>query len=670
MRDSIKLKADTVQHAKTFFYWSFIYIWFAMAAVPILLTPLAEDETFYFYFSSFLKHGGEFFGRYWFDDKTGGMQFLYWLITPFEDGVWNLYAIRTFTVFYQAVTISVFYFLCKGIFARRPGTAKAVLPIFILFYLNPLVEGQFSNANNFVVLWILLAAYFFTVNRHLISALSIGVCFCLKQNTSLEILPSSLTLIWQGISNGAGGLCLRAARGIFVPLKQMVVFFVPICILFLYTVYIHTDGHFLRAAFFDRIQSHILHKDYEFAVRYFVPIFKQTSILWMGFSGYTAAFILRPWIFSKARAASQLAEGRHGTYIFWWVVFSSISVWVGGYFFPHYFIEIVPILILAASFFLLEIPAFGFYLLLFLSILFAQTIGAVVNSAIMIMLASTAFFESRARVSRNVLRLMLVFFCLLFTLSSTPFGILVKLTNSRNFLMNYTAKDMDILSTAKYLKAIKADKIFVYDYGMEIYCLSGIVPEYKYPSKIQYVNHSILIKNFPNYPSDGEVLKSRREELILKISRGELETIVVNYNNILPGEELEMRPIIKSMSLYKPDKIFGNFWVYKLIAPNDIFNVPSGKVSEVRIDQKDDSLGISISRQAFVADTEILLFCGDLQWRYPENGIVYPMLASQDQNGIEIKAALRGLPGGDCSLTLKNIGREESFKFRVPLVPN
>ncbi len=649
-------------------YWPFVCLWFLISAFPIILAPLTGDESCYFYLASFMKKGGIFFGPYWLDDKPGGLELLFRMILFFNDGIKNFYTIRLFTVVYHAVTMGVFYLLCNRIFSDRRWVARAILPVFILLYLNPLVEGQYSNTNNFVVLWILLAAYFFTVSRHLFTALSIGVCFCLKQNTALEVLPSSLTLIGQELYNLTLPLGLRLKRAAAMPLKQMAMFFVPIGVLILYTVYLHTSEYFFKVAFLDRIQSHILHKDYQLAGRYFIPIFKQTSILWLGFFGFAVGYILRIFLKRAKEDASTVADNfKH--YAFLWVVMASISVWVGGYFFPHYFIEITPILVLAAVLFLIEVPSYGFYVVLCLSMLFTQKFGWFTNLIIILVPLFMVFVEPRIRVHRAVLRIALIFVSLLLTLQVTPVNAMAKLIKSKNFFAGYSNNDIDLLAAARYMKRINADKVFAYDYSPQFYCLSGIVPEFEYPAKQLYVNYAKLIKNNLNYVSDDKLLKARRDKLIGKISRGEFNYILINFNIILPGEEVELGPIVKSMALYQPEKIVGNIWIYKLVNSGNKA-VISGVESEFRskVERVDDALTVYIDRTAFVADTEAALSCGNVHWHYPENGIIYPMSVVQDQSGIRVQAVLRGLSSGDCSLTLKNIFREKHLDIRIPPV--
>ena len=645
-------------------YWPFVCLWFLISIFPILLTPLCGDESFFFYYSLFMKHGGTFFGTYWIDDKPGGMQFLYYLITPFKNGIFNLYSIRIFTIFYQAFTTAVFYVLSRRIFVSRPGIAKVTLPIFILLYLNPLVEGQYSNGDNFVVLWILLAAYFFTVSRHLFTALSIGICFCLKQNTALEVLPSSLTLIGQHLSDLALPLGMRLKRALAMSLKQIVVFFVPIGILILYTIYLHTSGHFFRLTFLDRIQSHILHKDYELATRFFVPIFRQTSVLWFGLLGYTGVFILR--IFSgKSGVLTGTMSSSLRWYIFVWAIVASISVWVGGYFFPHYFIEITPILTLGAVLFLVETPAIIFYVLLIFSISIITNCGLPVRIGASVVAIITGCCETRLIRVKDIVRTCLVLLCLIMAFNTTPFSFLSKFIKSKDFQIAYSLNDKDIFAASTYLYQNNAKNTFVYDYTMEIYSLSGIIPEFKYPAKALYINYARLIKNNLCYPSDENILRTRREELISQIKQGKFKNIVINFNSILPGEDVYMKPIVESMVLYKPEKTFGNVWVYTLSDRSDISATFRERVRDVRVESKSDIIDIRIKRSAFIADTEMLLVCEDVQWHYPENGIIYPMRASQDHAEINVKANRRGMPARECSLVLKNLFREDRIPFRL-----
>lgn len=627
-------------------YWSFIFFWFSVSAVRILLAPLTGDESIYLYFAQLMRHGGHFFDSFWADDKPGGIQLLYSLITPFKNGLFNFYAIRIFTVLYQALTVIAFYFLTRKIFSSRPHAAKLLLPVFVLVYLNPLVEGQFSNADNFVVLWILLAAHFFIDGRHLFSALAIGTSFCLKQNTALEILPSSLTLISREMFVVVAPVCPRVFRSLRIPLKQLAVFFIPLLIIVLYTLYLGTAENFLNIAFLNRIRSHVLYKNYDFAARYGIPIIKQTAILWVGMVGFILIFLGKA-LFDKACQS----EG-FNIYTLFWVLCSGLSVWVGGYFFPHYFIEITPVLVISAVIFLLEISGFWFCLLLAaLSLLYSQWLVWAVSG----LFCAGIYVLSRHRPAFNtVARLLMILVFLLITMKANPVLDAMSIVNSGDRFRYYSSNDRDVLRAAEYLRQINSNSVFIYDYTMELYCLSGITPAFRYGSKVQYVNYSRFVKDNRNYIGEDAILDARRDELLAMLKNSVFKHVVINYNTVRKEEAPQLIQLIAAMAQYDIIANFGGIWVYEnkgtLVArKNSNYILRSATLAE-----DGRKLKIFIQRKSLVADLSADLVCGTKSWHYPENGIVFPMKATQDKNGIEIEAVYGG-EGPKCEVTIYNI---------------
>ena len=650
--DILRTKQESWPTIASWAYWLFVSLWFSGAAVRIFFTPLAGDESYYFYFSQLMKHGGQFFDKYWLEDKPGGLQFFYYIITPFRNGFYNFYSIRVFTIIYQLITIGVFYSLCKRVFRVRRNAARMLLPIFILVYLNPVVEGQFSNADNFVVLWILLAAHLFLSNMHMRTALVIGISFCIKQNTSLEVMPSSLAIMAKEFSAGTATALVRFIRSFRIPLMQLVVFFLPITFLFLYSEFNGTGSNFMEHAFLNRMRSHIMYKNYDFATRYGIPILSQTLILWVGTLGYFLAFVARllnpKWRYPTEQFSFKL-------YTFLWLIFSVTSVWVGGYFFPHYFVEIVPLLVIASTMFFLEVGAVGFYSVL-VTFLWISSAGAGLWLIIPIgIVASGYVFEKGIRIPSDVVRPALILASLLFTLKENPWTSVSRLIGSQDRYQYYSENDRNIYDAADFLRVSGAKNPFVYDHTMEIYCLAGMISEFRYGPKYQYVNYSELLKENLNYPNNSQELNKRRSELLRLLDSGVFDYVVVNHGVVRKEEGPEFVPILKGMHKYSFLKKFGQVWVYSKSGTRK-FEERKCKIEKAILDKASDQILISINQPAFVPEIRVTLSCeGGLVWQYPENGIIFPMKTVQDADLIEVSASSRGFAGGECSLVLENV---------------
>ena len=231
--------------------------------------------------------------------------------------------------------------------------------------------------------------------------------------------------------------------------------------------------------------------------------------------------------------------------------------------------------------------------------------------------------------------------------------------------MEYNKNDVDIYESAKYLQKINTENIFIYDYVMEIYYLSGSAPKFNYAVKSQYVNLARLITDNLNYPSNDYLINSRRNALIASIAGGEYSPIVINYNTVLSGEYPELRSVLQSMDKYSVDKVFGNVWVYSLNAESKSRAVEKMDVKIVNVNVNANVIDILIDRHSIAPATMVLLTCGNLVWRYPENGIIFPMKVEQNTKTLYISANSRGISGGDCLIYLESPLDRISLKANI-----
>lgn len=436
--------------------------------------------------------------------------------------------------------------------------------------------------------------------------------------------------------------------------KQFLVFLVPIGMIWLCTVHLGTSDNFLASAFIRRIHSHLLHKNYAFAARYGIPIFRQSAILWMGLFGFMLDWPRRRWADAGTRVDAGGVPQDFDLYLLIWAACALMSVWIGGYFYPHYFIELVPVLVIGATVFLMRINREVFYVLIAAAIVLSQRLSATGNIVAALVCCALAVADRRLQADRNIWRLPVVLSCLVLTLNQNPISSMLAITKIVNPLMYYAQNDRDVLAAARYLKINGLREVFVYDYTAQIYCLSGIIPRFRYGLKCQYINCSILIKDDLNNPDDARLLGARREDLAARIKGGDFQYVVINYNTVRVSEGPQMRPMIDALGRFRVHKIFGNVWIYKINHERTAVG-RRYRVARAFIDDKAESIKIGIERSGLVPESAIDLTCGGLEWHYPENGIIYPMKAVQDEKYIEITANRRGFTGGDCTLLFSSI---------------
>jgi len=477
----------------------------------------------------------------------------------------------------------------------------------------------------------------------------------------LEVLPSSLLLIWYGLHSDAPSPAARCRAAMVPVAKQFLVFLIPIGLILILTLINGTQYEFLQTAFLRRIHSHLLVKNYDFARRYCIPIFQQTGILWIGLAGFMADALAGRLCHFSVVPDYGFRDSRWRPYLFLWALCASISVWVGGYFFPHYFLEIVPILIIASAAFFLRIPSWFFYSLVPASLLISKLLKSDVNfgrqiAFIALPCLMAIWAERRAPAMKGIWRIAMVFAVLMLTLNSNPISSAIAVYRSGNPHYFYTSNDRDALDTAHYLKTRQVRSLFVYDYTPEIYYLSGIVPQFRYGYKAQYVNFSALIKDVKNYPGDESLLGGRSRDLLERLGRGDFQYVVVNYNTMLRNETADAQRLLSPLTHFAVEKVFGGVWVYRW-APEKKARQDNGRyiVLAASVDQSSDQINVRIKRPAIYAESDVDLNCIDRRWHCPEDGVVYPMLCKQDPAQIEIIANRRGIDGGRCSISLRNL---------------
>lgn len=634
-------------------------LWLAFCLWPIMLMPLTGDETFFFYFSWMLKRGLPLFDESWIDDKPPGLHLLYLLWAPFSDNVWNFYSVKIWTCLYQAVTSLLFYRLCRRLLRPYPGSEHALLLVFILIYTNPMIEGQYSCADNFTVLPILAAANLFFDGHYLWAAFAVGLDFCIKPNTALEVLPSSLSLAGRLMSAGTQALWRRALKAASALGLQFAAFMVPITAILVYTLWLGTGRNFLDIAFLSRIHSHLLFKNYDFAARYTVPIVRQSMILWIGLAGFLALFGLRFLRRRRGSGRGRVADGPEDLYLGLWAGCALASVWVGGYFFPHYFLELAPVLVLCSAVFFLEISALAFYAALAVSIIASRVMapsGTWPAALAWALPGALAIFVERwGRWSKHLLRPLWVLGCLMLTLDSNPFRALAAVARGGAFTW-YNRNDRDAWEAARYLKQAGVRNAFIYDYTAEIHYLSGVAPALGYAYKTQLVDYGSLVKDNLVYPTDKGALARRFKLLSEALSGASVEHVVLNFNMITRAEYPLVRPLLEHLDRYQVERNFGGVWIYRRRDDAERGRLLGGplRVRRAVVDVGEDLVRISVSRRSAVPETEIDFQCGDLRWRFPEDGIIYPMDAEQDPEGVRIAARARGWRGGRCLVTFNN----------------
>ncbi len=578
----------------------------------VLNTEITGDETLYLYFAKYLVNGGAFFGEQWFDDKPGGAQLIYLIANLFNLPDLNIESTRVFSCIFNGVTYISFFILLRMLIGSVPVSFLGSA-LYIIISTSSMLEGSYSNADNFVSLGIILAAITSLRGRFYLAGFIIGIFFCIKQNIALEVIPSALLLYIQSIRGNTG--VAKYITAIRFNILQFMVFLLPLSILLLFAYISGTLEHFLKASFLDRIHSHITYKNYDFAMRYGIPIINGSYFYWLSAILFIITF---PFIY-RSNINSDISSRDEALYIFVWILCSALGVWVGGYFFPHYFLEIIPVLVVSTLYVLFKsnLSVFSVFVIsvLIYERYFKVTSDWLFFTAAIVIYLLIVFVPHRRVFFKSLLLLLLA--TSLFSYSDLTRWRYPKKANDTSVSNLYKA--------SHYVSELKPRSLFVYDYVMEIYSLSGIHPVQAFPAKFQYINHNLFIGDNRNYPNDQNLIDSRWLEIIGAVNKSQYDVIVINYGTVNKAEFVQLNQLLNSIcSNYAVDRIFGDVWVYKISSGANC-NVPDDFVSDLIITPDDLGAHFSIpfSQAPF---PYFYVRCPDGRWAFPINGIDQPLM--------------------------------------------
>ncbi len=332
MKNNI-VKITISGYKKYFFWFCFIalFFFFIFLRMPYFSTPLNHDEVNAAYNVFQVMNGEGFYSTDW-NNKPPLIHLLY-AINALLFGELNVFSVRVFGLLYGMMTLAAFYALSKVLFKSR-WLALFGMFLFAVFFSSTALQGEYNNTENFFALFVILA-YFVclkTSPRITWSYFLIGLSFLLKPTTALSLLPIVGYDFWH-TARSIGKLTTLCRIGkrtffFFIPLFAVVVFFSVHGVLsdFIDWVFLKNLIH-IKAGQYQSFPGRALFEN-------FPDIWENTFIFWIaGCVGFLALFLKR---------APE----------YWLVVGWSIAAWLsvatGGWFFPHYFLEMAAPLILLA----------------------------------------------------------------------------------------------------------------------------------------------------------------------------------------------------------------------------------------------------------------------------------------------------------------------------------
>lgn len=331
-----------------------------------LPSSLDRDEFIYGYIAQRLLAGDTLY-RDVFDNKPPVIYWLYTLV--FKIFGQSLGAIRIVALIFSLITTLLIFLIGRLIWGNWAGLSAAAFHA--IFSGGPYVEGTTANAEIFMLPFIILSFYFFLLAGRrkdkkffllFLAGLSVGLAFMIK--------PVAIT-----------NLAALVIFCFFLPRK--IILRAAIFLILGFSVFPAVfSGYFVIKGTFSEyfLGAFLIHKDYlshthSFFLNPIISLEKaiqktfeialvENSILWIAALGGIIYFLI-----------NSLERKKIENLIFIiWLVFSFLGVMMGGNYFPHYYLQVIPALSFLAGYFLYSIKKIifskNYYLLKLLFFLF------------------------------------------------------------------------------------------------------------------------------------------------------------------------------------------------------------------------------------------------------------------------------------------------------------
>ncbi|MDO8659732.1 MAG: glycosyltransferase family 39 protein [Candidatus Parcubacteria bacterium] len=228
-----------LETSKEFWFIILTSLLFFLLRLPSLFEPLwYGDEGIYQVIGTSLNHGKQLYKEV-FDNKP---PLLYWLYSIFHS---DQFAIRLVSLIAGLLSVIVFFFLSKKLF-KDNGKKIHLLTTFVfgILFALPMLEGNIANAENFMLLPILISALLIFNNKLFTAGLLLGISFLFK---IVAIFDLSAFLTFCFIVNF---ISLKKEIKLFEIIKG---FLIPIFLVFLLFAINGAFFDFIKAAFITNI---------------------------------------------------------------------------------------------------------------------------------------------------------------------------------------------------------------------------------------------------------------------------------------------------------------------------------------------------------------------------------------------------------------------------------
>lgn len=251
-------------------------------------------------------------------------------------------ALRIGSAIFALLTILVIFVFATRLYGESIGLLASFL--YALFSSGPLIQGSLANAETFMMLPAVTATYVFYLGHKgqkggyfLLAGILAGWAYLVKEATLPNFLLFYLfLLLTQKELFKVSGMRQILSRYLLLSAG----FAIPIAAMFTYLAVNGALSHYLIGIY----NWNTNYGDYRLDV--FWARLRDRGIYSLG---REYSFL---WIASLISFIVMAIRGRNrdNAYVFLWVIFSFIGVCLGSMFWPHYFIQMIPSLSIAAAF--------------------------------------------------------------------------------------------------------------------------------------------------------------------------------------------------------------------------------------------------------------------------------------------------------------------------------
>ncbi|MBW3015152.1 glycosyltransferase family 39 protein [Candidatus Woesearchaeota archaeon] len=330
---------------------------------------LDPDESSYAYLANNWLEGNVLYKTAW-EHHTPGVYFIYAAVFKFMG--MSMYNVRLFTMFYVMLTSLMLYKFGKDHYSKNAGLFSALL--YAVYSAGTNVQGHTSNTEIFIVLPLILSVYFLMKAEeggnywfYPLSGLFAGIGFLIKQPPLVHMVGILfyLTIAYFIFNKDFKVLVKKGAAvllGFIVPVIAVALYFNMhdalwdmVSITLLYNV------GYASSAFGLRFLIYAGYTILRFIVgNFLISLFGVVSFVWIINN-------IRKREFEK----NELILGI-------WLIFSYLMVVMGGRFFKHYFILLIPPLCILSAYWLHKVESIRMRDFVKLSLLLLVIIGLIV----------------------------------------------------------------------------------------------------------------------------------------------------------------------------------------------------------------------------------------------------------------------------------------------------